>query len=86
MTAILANGHILLEDIPGVGKTTLAAAFSRVLGLDYRRIQFTPDVMPSDLTGFSIYRREEERFVYQPGKDRRQSSLHARNRYYNPRL
>ena len=54
MTAILANGHILLEDIPGVGKTTLAAAFSRVLGLDYRRIQFTPDVMPSDLTGFSI--------------------------------
>ena len=67
MTAILANGHILLEDIPGVGKTTLAAAFSRVLGLDYRRIQFTPDVMPSDLTGFSIYRREEERFVYQPG-------------------
>ena len=67
MTAILANGHILLEDIPGVGKTTLAAAFSRVLGLYYRRIQFTPDVMPSDLTGFSIYRREEERFVYQPG-------------------
>lgn len=67
MTAILANGHILLEDIPGVGKTTLAAAFSRVLGLDYRRIQFTPDVMPSDLTRFSIYRREEERFVYQPG-------------------
>ena len=50
-----------------LGKTTLAAAFSRVLGLDYRRIQFTPDVMPSDLTGFSIYRREEERFVYQPG-------------------
>ena len=50
MTAILANGHILLEDIPGVGKITLAAAFSRVLGLDYRRIQLTPDVMPSDLT------------------------------------
>ncbi len=67
MTAILANGHILLEDIPGVGKTTLAVAFSRVLGLEYRRIQFTPDVMPSDLTGFSVYRREEERFVYQPG-------------------
>ena len=50
-----------------LGQTTLAAAFSRVLGLDYRRIQFTPDVMPSDLTGFFIYRREEERFVYQPG-------------------
>ena len=67
MTAFLANGHVLLEDIPGVGKTTLAVAFSRAMQLDYRRIQFTPDVLPSDLTGFSVYRREEERFVYQPG-------------------
>lgn len=67
MLAFLAGGHILLEDVPGVGKTTLALAFSKVLGLDYKRIQFTPDVMPSDLTGFSIYRREEEKFVYQPG-------------------
>lgn len=67
MLAFLADGHILLEDIPGVGKTTLALAFSRAMELDYRRVQFTPDVMPSDLTGFSIYRREEERFVYQPG-------------------
>lgn len=67
MLAFLANGHVLLEDIPGVGKTTLARAFSRVLDLTYHRVQFTPDVMPSDLTGFSIYRREEERFVYQPG-------------------
>lgn len=65
--AFLANGHILLEDIPGVGKTTLALAFSKAMKLDYKRVQFTPDVMPSDLTGFSIYRREEERFVYQPG-------------------
>ena len=67
MLAILAKGHILLEDIPGVGKTTLALAFSKALDLEYRRVQFTPDVMPSDLTGFSIYRREEERFVYQQG-------------------
>jgi len=67
MLVFLANGHILLEDIPGVGKTTLALAFSRAMALDYKRVQFTPDVMPSDLTGFSIYRREEERFVYQPG-------------------
>lgn len=67
MLAFLAGGHILLEDIPGVGKTTLALAFSRALALDYKRVQFTPDVMPSDLTGFSIYRREEEKFVYQPG-------------------
>lgn len=67
MLAFLANGHILLEDIPGVGKTTLALCFSRVMELDYKRVQFTPDVMPSDLTGFSIYRREEEKFVYQQG-------------------
>ncbi|MCI8859722.1 MAG: MoxR family ATPase [Lachnospiraceae bacterium] len=67
MLAILSNGHILLEDIPGVGKTTLALAFSKALDLEYKRVQFTPDVMPSDLTGFSIYRREEERFVYQQG-------------------
>ena len=67
MTAFLADGHVLLEDIPGVGKTTLAVAFSKAMQLDYRRVQFTPDVLPSDLTGFSIYRREEEKFVYQEG-------------------
>ena len=67
MAAFLSNGHVLLEDIPGVGKTTLAVALSRAMGLEYRRVQFTPDVLPSDLTGFSVYRREEERFVYQPG-------------------
>lgn len=55
-TGLLAGGHILLEDIPGVGKTTLAIAFSRVLNLDFSRVQFTPDVLPSDLSGFSIYR------------------------------
>ena len=67
LLAILAGGNILLQDIPGVGKTTLALAFSKTLSLQYRRIQFTPDVLPSDLTGFSIYRRETESFVYQPG-------------------
>ncbi len=67
MLAFLADGHILIEDIPGVGKTTMALAFSRLFGLEFKRIQFTPDVMPSDLTGFSIYSREEEKFVYQPG-------------------
>ncbi len=67
LLAFLANGHILIEDIPGVGKTTLAAAFSKALGLDSRRVQFTPDVMPSDLTGFSVYNREKEEFVYRPG-------------------
>ncbi len=67
MLAFLSNGHILLEDIPGVGKTTMALAFSKVLGLEFKRVQFTPDVMPSDLTGFSIYRKEEEKFIYQQG-------------------
>ena len=55
LATILARGHILLEDIPGVGKTTLALAFSRALGLRYGRVQFTPDVLPSDVTGYSIY-------------------------------
>lgn len=67
MLAMLSGGHVLLEDIPGVGKTTLAVAFARTMGLAWRRVQFTPDVLPSDLTGFSIYRKEKEDFVYQPG-------------------
>lgn len=67
VAALLANGHILLEDIPGVGKTTLAIAVSKLMGLQFNRVQFTPDVLPSDLTGFSIYSRETEKFVYQPG-------------------
>ena len=67
LTAMLAGGHILLEDIPGVGKTTLALAFSRAMGLEYHRVQFTPDVLPSDVTGFSVYNKETGAFVYQPG-------------------
>ncbi len=58
LLAMLAKGHVLLEDMPGVGKTTLALAFAKTLGLDYRRIQFTPDVLPSDVTGFSVYQKE----------------------------
>ena len=65
--AILARGHILLEDIPGVGKTTMALAFSHSLGLDYRRVQFTPDVLPSDVTGYSIPDQRTGALVYQPG-------------------
>ncbi|MGN0265269.1 MAG: AAA family ATPase [Oliverpabstia sp.] len=67
MTAILAGGHILIEDIPGVGKTTLALAFSRALNLNQNRIQFTPDVLPADVTGFSLYQKDTNQFVYQPG-------------------
>ncbi len=67
LLAILARGHVLLEDIPGVGKTTMAIAFSKALGLKYNRVQFTPDVMPSDLTGFSLYNKTTGQMEYQPG-------------------
>lgn len=67
LMAILSRGHILLDDVPGVGKTTLALAYSKVLGLDYHRIQFTPDVVPSDIIGFSMYNKESGTFEYKPG-------------------
>ena len=67
LLAILARGHILMEDIPGVGKTTMALAFSRALGLDYNRVQFTPDVLPSDITGYSIYDKNTGKMSYQRG-------------------
>ena len=67
LIAILAKGHILFEDIPGVGKTTLALALSKSLSLDYKRLQFTPDVLPSDVTGFSIYNKENGSFMFKEG-------------------
>jgi len=67
LAAILAKGHILLEDIPGVGKTTMALAFSKVMSLKCNRVQFTPDVLPSDVTGYSILDQAAGKMVYQPG-------------------
>ncbi len=67
LAAILAKGHILLEDVPGVGKTTLALSFSKVLNLEYSRVQFTPDVLPSDVTGYSIPDQRTGEMVYQKG-------------------
>lgn len=67
LAAILAKGHILLEDVPGVGKTTMALAFSKVLNLEYSRVQFTPDVLPSDVTGYSIPDQRTGEMVYQKG-------------------
>ncbi len=67
LAAILAKGHILLEDIPGVGKTTMAVAFSHALGLSYNRVQFTPDVLPSDVTGYSVLNQNSTEMVYRPG-------------------
>ena len=67
LLCILSGGHILIEDIPGVGKTTLALALSKALSLDYKRMQFTPDVLPSDVTGFSVLDKDTHEFVYKPG-------------------
>lgn len=67
LMTILADGHVLMEDIPGVGKTTLALAFSKALALDYHRVQFTPDVLPGDITGFSMYNKKTEEFEYVKG-------------------
>ena len=67
LMAILAKGHILLDDIPGVGKTTTALAFSKAMQLEFSRLQFTPDVLPTDVVGFSMYDKESGEFRFQPG-------------------
>ena len=67
LMSILAQGHVLLEDVPGVGKTTMALSFAKVLGLDTRRVQFTSDTMPSDIVGFSVYEKNKGDLVYKPG-------------------
>lgn len=67
LMSVLANGHILLDDVPGVGKTSIAVALGKTLGMKYNRIQFTPDILPSDIVGFSIFNRDSENLVYVPG-------------------
>jgi MoxR-like ATPase len=67
LTCLMAGGHLLIEDVPGVGKTTLAQALARTLGLQFSRVQFTSDLMPSDLMGVSVFEREREAFVFHPG-------------------
>lgn len=67
LVCLLANGHLLIEDLPGVGKTTLAHALAQVLGLDYRRIQFTSDLLPGDVVGVSVFEQAEARFAFHPG-------------------
>ena len=67
LMAVLASGHVLMEDVPGVGKTTTAMTFAKVLGLDTRRVQFTSDTVPSDIIGYSVYEKQSEKFVFKPG-------------------
>ncbi|MHB0871454.1 MAG: AAA family ATPase, partial [Chloroflexota bacterium] len=67
MVALLCEGHVLLEDVPGLGKTTLAKSMARSLGLTFQRIQFTPDLLPSDVTGISYYNQREQQFQFRPG-------------------
>jgi MoxR-like ATPase len=67
LACLLANGHLLIEDVPGVGKTTLALGLAKALDLSHQRVQFTVDVMPSDITGSSIYRADQHQFEFQPG-------------------
>ncbi|MDR2154546.1 MAG: MoxR family ATPase [Burkholderiaceae bacterium] len=67
VTCLLAGGHLLIEDMPGVGKTTLAYALARTFGLQFSRVQFTADLMPSDLSGVSVYDRGQEKFIFHPG-------------------
>jgi MoxR-like ATPase len=67
LQSVLSGGHVLMEDVPGVGKTTMAVSFSKTMGLDYGRVQFTPDVLPSDLTGFSLLDQETHTMKYQKG-------------------
>ena len=67
LMAFVAQGHVLMEDIPGVGKTTLVLAFSKAMGLDYKRVQCTPDVIPSDIVGFSVYNKETGKLEFKPG-------------------
>jgi MoxR-like ATPase len=67
LACLLARGHLLIEDLPGLGKTTLAQALSKVLGLSFRRIQFTSDLLPADIVGVSVFRRDSGKFEFQPG-------------------
>ena len=67
MCAVFAKGHILLEDIPGVGKTTLVTALAKVMDLDYKRMQFTPDVLPSDVSGFTMFDKTTNQFTFKEG-------------------
>ena len=67
LISLICNGHVLIEDVPGVGKTSLVSALAKSINASFKRIQFTPDILPSDITGFSIYNQKTGEFEYRPG-------------------
>ena len=67
LVALLGDGHVLLEDVPGLGKTLMAKSLARSTGGTYKRVQFTPDLLPADITGFNVYNQKTAKFVFQPG-------------------
>lgn len=67
LTGLLADGHVLLEDIPGLGKTLIAKSLAKSIGASFKRVQFTPDLLPADITGFNVYNQQSGQFVFQPG-------------------
>ena len=67
LVALLADGHVLIEDIPGLGKTSIAKSLAKSIGGSFRRVQFTPDLLPSDITGFNVYSQPTGQFTFQPG-------------------
>src|SRR3546814_9453107 len=77
--ALLSDGHLLIEDLPGLGKTTLAHAMAATLGLGFQRVQFTSDLLPSDIVGVSVFDAQEQRFEFHPGPvlDRKSTRLHS---------
>ena len=85
LACLIARGHLLIEDIPGVGKTTLAHALATSLGLSFQRIQFTSDLLPADILGVSIYNRDSGSFQFHPGRSSRTSCWRTRSTARHPR-
>ena len=79
LVALVAEGHLLIEDVPGVGKTMLAKAIARSIDCSFRRIQFTPDLLPTDVTGVNVFNQEQRDFEFKPGRDLRQHRARRRD-------
>ena len=84
LVALFCEGHVLLEDVPGIGKTMLAKTLSASLGISFQRIQFTPDLLPSDIVGVSVYNRKTDDFEYRPGPILGRHSPRGRNQPRRP--